>query len=106
MITGAILKAASLKMTILIDGFIVTAALLAAHAINKNVIEYCIFAHTSDEQGHQKMMNFLDKEPLLCLNMRLGEGTGVAVAYPILESAIAFLNNMSSFEDAEVSNRN
>ncbi|WP_298548010.1 nicotinate-nucleotide--dimethylbenzimidazole phosphoribosyltransferase [uncultured Aquimarina sp.] len=105
MITGAILKAAELKMTILIDGFIVTAALLAANAINENVLDYCIFAHTSEEQGHQKMLNFLGKKPLLSLGMRLGEGTGAAVAYPILESAIAFLNNMASFEEAEVTTK-
>ncbi|MBQ4805268.1 nicotinate-nucleotide--dimethylbenzimidazole phosphoribosyltransferase [Aquimarina sp. MMG015] len=102
MITGAILKAAELKMTILIDGFIVTAALLAANAINKNVLDYCIFAHSSEEQGHQKILNFLEKTPLLNLGMRLGEGTGAAVAYPILESAVSFLNNMASFEEAEV----
>ncbi|WP_299441001.1 nicotinate-nucleotide--dimethylbenzimidazole phosphoribosyltransferase [uncultured Aquimarina sp.] len=103
MITGAILKAAELKMTIIIDGFIVTAALLAANAINKNVLDYCVFAHSSEEQGHQKMLAFLEKKPLLSLGMRLGEGTGAAVAYPILESAVAFLNNMASFEEAEVS---
>ncbi|WP_299260659.1 nicotinate-nucleotide--dimethylbenzimidazole phosphoribosyltransferase [uncultured Aquimarina sp.] len=102
MITGAILKAAALKMTIIIDGFIVTAALLSACAINENVLNYCIFAHTSEEQGHQKMLDFLEKKPLLSLGMRLGEGTGAAVAYPILESAVAFLNNMASFEEAEV----
>ncbi|MHA7059750.1 nicotinate-nucleotide--dimethylbenzimidazole phosphoribosyltransferase [Aquimarina sp. M1] len=102
MITGAILKSAELKMTIMIDGFIVTAALLSAFAIHNNVLDYCIFAHTSEEQGHQKMLNFLKKKPLLSLGMRLGEGTGAAVAYPILESAIAFLNHMASFEEAEV----
>ncbi|WP_299222347.1 nicotinate-nucleotide--dimethylbenzimidazole phosphoribosyltransferase [uncultured Aquimarina sp.] len=102
MITGAILKAAALKMTVIIDGFIVTAALLSAYAINENVLDYCIFAHTSEEQGHQKMLNFIGKKPLLSLGMRLGEGTGAAVAYPILESAVAFLNNMASFEEAEV----
>ncbi|SEM23795.1 nicotinate-nucleotide-dimethylbenzimidazole phosphoribosyltransferase [Aquimarina amphilecti] len=105
MITGAILKAAELKMTILIDGFIVTAALLAANTINNNVIDYCIFAHSSEEQGHQKILNFLEKTPLVTLGMRLGEGTGAAVAYPILESAVAFLNNMASFEEAEVTTK-
>ncbi len=102
MITGAILKAAALKMTIIIDGFIVTAALLAAHDTHPEVLDYCIFAHTSGEQGHQKMLNFLKKEPLINLGMRLGEGTGVAVAYPIIASAVSFLNNMASFESAGV----
>ncbi len=103
MMVGAILKAAALKMTIIIDGFIVTAALLAAHALDKNVLDYCIFAHTSGEQGHQKMLTFLNKKPLLNLGMRLGEGTGTAVAFPIIASAVAFLNDMASFESADVS---
>jgi nicotinate-nucleotide--dimethylbenzimidazole phosphoribosyltransferase len=103
MITGGILKAAELEMTIIIDGFIVTSALLAAHAMYQDVLDYCIFAHASEEQGHQKMYQFLDKKPLINLGMRLGEGTGVAVAYPIIESAVAFLNTMASFESAGVS---
>ncbi|MEW7290725.1 nicotinate-nucleotide--dimethylbenzimidazole phosphoribosyltransferase [Aquimarina sp. 2304DJ70-9] len=103
MIVGAIFRAAELKMTIIIDGFIVTAALLAAHYIYPEVLHYCVFAHTSEEQGHQKMLQFLNKKPLINLGMRLGEGTGAAVAYPIIESAVAFLNNMASFESAGVS---
>ncbi|GAA3516622.1 hypothetical protein GCM10022393_33420 [Aquimarina addita] len=103
MITAAILKAAELHMIIIIDGFIVTAALLVAKEINENVLDYCIFAHTSEEQGHQKMLDFLGKKSLISLGMRLGEGTGAAIAYPIIESAVAFLNNMASFEDAGVS---
>ncbi len=103
MITGGILKAAELGMTILIDGFIVTAALLTAHAFDKNVLNYCIFTHTSGEQGHQKMLTFLERKALLHLGMRLGEGTGVAMAYPIVQSAIGFLNKMASFEEAGVS---
>ncbi len=103
MIVGAIFRAAELKMTILIDGFIVTAAFLAAYDIHPDVIDYCIFTHTSGEQGHKKMLEFLNKKPLLHLGMRLGEGTGAAIAYPIIESAVAFLNNMASFESAGVS---
>ncbi len=102
MITGAILKAAELRMTVLVDGFIVTAALLAANALEENVLDYCICAHNSDEQGHKKMLKHLDKKPLIDLGMRLGEGTGVAVAYPVIQSAVAFLNNMASFEAAGV----
>ncbi|KZS41549.1 nicotinate-nucleotide--dimethylbenzimidazole phosphoribosyltransferase [Aquimarina aggregata] len=106
MITGAILKAAELKMTIVIDGFIVTAALLGAHAMHPEVLDYCIFAHTSGEQGHQKMLAYIGKTPLVNLGMRLGEGTGAAIAYPIIKSAVAFLNNMASFESAGVSDGN
>ncbi len=105
MITGAILKAAELRMTIIIDGFIVTAALLAAQAINPLVLEYCIFAHTSGEQGHQKMLAYLQKEPLLNLGLRLGEGTGAAIAFPIVIAATSFLNNMASFEEAGVTDK-
>ncbi|UZO80775.1 nicotinate-nucleotide--dimethylbenzimidazole phosphoribosyltransferase [Aquimarina sp. ERC-38] len=106
MITGAILKAAQFRMTILIDGFIVTAALLGAYAFNKNCLDYCIATHTSDESGHQKMLEYLNKKALLNLRLRLGEGTGVALAYPLLQSAIGFLNEMASFESAQVSDAN
>lgn len=103
MIAGAILKAAELKMTILIDGFIVTAALLYAHAINKNVLDYSIMCHQSNEKGHLKMLSYLNKKAILNLGLRLGEGTGVALAYPLIEAALNFLNNMASFESAGVS---
>lgn len=103
MMCGAILEAASLKMTILIDGFIVTAALLAAQAINKNVLEYCIFCHTSGEQGHEKMLDFLKVKPLLNIGLRLGEGTGAAISFPIVKSAVSFLNEMATFKSANVS---
>ena len=102
-ITGAILKAAELKMTIMIDGFIVTSALLAAFKINNNVLDYCVFSHKSNEKGHALMLEYLNADPILDIQMRLGEGTGSAVAYPIIESGINFFNEMSSFEDAGVS---
>ena len=103
MIAGGILKAAELKMTILIDGFIVTSALLFAHEINRNVLDYCLFCHQSNEQGHIKMLNFLKISSLLNIGLRLGEGTGVAIAYPIIKASVSFLNNMASFESAGVS---
>ncbi|GAA3584003.1 nicotinate-nucleotide--dimethylbenzimidazole phosphoribosyltransferase [Snuella lapsa] len=103
MLCGAILKAAELRMTILIDGFIVTAALLSAQAINPNILDHCIFAHSSSEQGHTKMLDFLNVTPLLSLNLRLGEGTGSALAIPLVQAAVNFLNDMASFEDAGVS---
>ena len=101
---GAILRAGELKMIILIDGFIATSAFLAAHSINKNIFDYAIFSHQSEEQGHKRMLEYLKAKPLMNLNMRLGEGTGCAVAYPIIKSAVAFLNEMASFENAGVSN--
>lgn len=103
MLCGAILKAAALKMTIVIDGFIVTAALLAAQTINPKVIDFCVFAHTSNEQGHLNMLNYLKATPLLSLGLRLGEGTGAALSIPLLRAATHFLSDMASFESAGVS---
>lgn len=105
MITGAFLKAHELNMVILVDGFIVTSALLVAHKINPKILTNCIFSHMSNEQGHIKMLNYLKANPVLNLGMRLGEGTGAAVTYPIIKSAVNFLNEMASFEDAGVSNK-
>ena len=103
MICGAVLKAAELKMMILVDGFIVTSALLVAQALHPNVLDYCIFAHQSDENGHARMLNYLKAKPLLKLGMRLGEGTGAALALPLVQAAVNFLNEMASFESAGVS---
>ena len=103
MMTGAYLKAAELKMVILVDGFITTSALLLARLINHHIQDYCFFSHTSGESGHARMLEYLEAEPLLNLGMRLGEGTGAAMAYPLLQSAVLFLREMASFESAGVS---
>ncbi|MCW3462044.1 nicotinate-nucleotide--dimethylbenzimidazole phosphoribosyltransferase [Chitinophaga nivalis] len=105
MITGAILQAAALGMLVVIDGFIVTSALLVAAAIQPAVKDYCIFAHCSEEKGHRKMLEHLGVHPLLQLDMRLGEGTGAALAIPVIQSAVAFLTEMASFNSAQISNR-
>lgn len=105
MMCGAMLKAAELGMVLIIDGFIASAALLAASKIDPLVLEYCIFAHKSDEQGHKCMLQHLNAEPLLDLGMRLGEGTGAAVAYPLIQASVNFLNEMASFESAGVSEK-
>lgn len=104
-ICGAMLAAFEKKMLILIDGFIASSAFLVAYQINPKIISNAIFCHLSDEYGHQNLLNYLNADPLLKLNMRLGEGTGCAVAYPIIASAVAFLNNMASFESAAVTNK-
>lgn len=104
MMTGAMLKAAELKMTLIIDGFIATSSLLIAQEINKNILDYCLFSHVSNEQGHIKMLDFLNATPILHLGLRLGEGTGAAIAYPIIQSAEIFINQMASFESAGVAN--
>ena len=102
MMTGAMLKAAELKMTLIIDGFIATSSLLIAQEIEPNVLDYCLFSHVSNEQGHIKMLDFLKATPILHLGLRLGEGTGAAIAYPIIQSAEIFINEMASFETAGV----
>jgi len=102
---GAMLAAFKNNMLILVDGFIASNAFLVAYKLNPAVINNAIFCHLSDEFGHHKLLNYLNAEPILKLNMRLGEGTGCAVAYPIMESAVSFLNNMASFESAGVTNK-
>ena len=79
-------------------------ALLAASLIVPDIIRYAVFTHQSDELGHKELLKYLGVEPVISLGMRLGEGTGIAVAYPILQSAVGFLNEMASFESADVSN--
>jgi nicotinate-nucleotide--dimethylbenzimidazole phosphoribosyltransferase len=103
MLTGAYLKAAELGMVILVDGFITTAALLLARLMDNRITDNCIFSHCSGENGHAKMLEYLGAEPLLQLGMRLGEGTGAAMAYPLVQSAANFLKEMASFESAGVS---
>ncbi|NQX85829.1 MAG: nicotinate-nucleotide--dimethylbenzimidazole phosphoribosyltransferase [Flavobacteriaceae bacterium] len=105
MMCGAMLKAAELGMVLLIDGFIVNAALLIASKIDENILGYCLFSHCSNEQGHKKVLNYLGVESILQLELRLGEGTGAALAFPILKASCDFLNNMTSFESANVSNK-
>lgn len=105
MLTGAMLAAAEAGMIVLIDGFIVTSALLVAHRVQPAILDYCIFAHRSEEAGHRGQLDHLKVEPLLDLGLRLGEGTGAALAYPLLKAACAILDEMASFESAGVSNR-
>jgi nicotinate-nucleotide--dimethylbenzimidazole phosphoribosyltransferase len=105
MLAGAMLAAAEAGMVLLIDGFIVTSALLVAARIEPAIRDYCVFAHRSDEAGHIRQLDHLDADPLLNLGLRLGEGTGAALAYPLLVSACAFLAEMASFESAVVSGK-
>jgi nicotinate-nucleotide--dimethylbenzimidazole phosphoribosyltransferase len=105
MMAGAMLQAASLRKTLLIDGFIVTSALLVASRIAPAILDYCVFAHCSDEAGHRRMLDQLGARPLLQLGMRLGEGTGAALALPLLHAAANFLNEMATFASASVSEK-
>lgn len=118
MMAGAFIKAYELGMLIVVDGFIATAALYCAMAIvqeqktmkaavgrDNDLLSHCVFAHTSGEKGHSAMLERIGAQPILHLGMRLGEGTGAALAIPLLQSAVHFLNEMASFESAGVSHK-
>ena len=106
MIAEAMIEAYEKKCIIMVDGFIATAAFLVAHTINPTIIQNAIFCHQSDEKGHKLLLDYLHAKPLVNLSMRLGEGTGCAIAYPIIQSSVNFLNQMASFKTAGVSNKN
>lgn len=102
MAVGGMLRAAELKMVILVDGFIMTNCVLAASKLYPDMLAYCIFGHCGDEAGHRRVLDVLGATPLLHLGMRLGEGTGAICAYPIVESAVRMINEMHSFRQAAV----
>ncbi|MES2483480.1 MAG: nicotinate-nucleotide--dimethylbenzimidazole phosphoribosyltransferase [Pseudomonadota bacterium] len=100
---GAVLQAAALRRVIVVDGFITSAAVLVASGLQPTVLQRCVFAHRSGERGHTLMLSLLRAAPLLDLGLRLGEGSGGALAWPLLVSACAILREMASFESAGVS---
>ncbi len=102
---GAVLQAASERRVIVVDGFIASAAVLVAQALEPLVLQRCVFAHRSGERGHSAMLQHLGVEPLLDLGLRLGEGSGAALAWPLLQSACAILREMASFAAAGVSEK-
>ena len=99
---GAMLRAAELKMTVMVDGFIMSACMLAASQLYPEVLHYAIFGHCGDESGHKRMLGLMHATPLLQLGMRLGEGTGALCAYPIIESAVRMVNEMNNFKNAHI----
>lgn len=96
------LQAASERRVIVVDGFITSAAVLVAARLAPAVLERCVFSHRSGERGHARMLEELRAEPLLDLGLRLGEGSGAALAWPLLESACRVLREMASFASAGV----
>lgn len=102
MALGGMFQAAESGMLILVDGFIMSAVMLAATKINPTIKGYAIFGHQGDESGHKLMLESLDAKPLLNLGLRLGEGTGAVCAYPIVESAVRMINRMDSFQSVNV----
>ena len=105
MLTGALLAAAARRMLIIVDGFTVTVAVALAARLDRRVLGYCVFGHCSAEHAHRALLEHLEAEPLLDLGMRLGEGTGAAVALSAVRAALALFTDMATFESAGVSNR-
>lgn len=99
---GAMLRAAERRITILVDGFIMTACALASAQLYPNVTEYMIFGHCGDESGHRRMLDMMSAKPLLNLGLRLGEGTGALCAFPIVDSAVRMMNEMNNFQNANI----
>ncbi|MGV0925323.1 nicotinate-nucleotide--dimethylbenzimidazole phosphoribosyltransferase [Empedobacter tilapiae] len=103
--TAAMLSAYEHNMLLMIDGYIASAAILVASKLKPEILNNATFCHQSDESGHQYLLNYFNEEPILNINLRVGEGTGCALAYPIIKSAVNFYNDMASFESAGVSNK-
>ena len=104
-LVGAVLQTAEERRVIVVDGFIASAAVLVAQALQPHVAQRCVAAHSSAEPGHALLLKHLGLEPLLNLDLRLGEGSGGALAWPLLESACRILREMASFEAAGVSRK-
>ncbi|WP_333708789.1 nicotinate-nucleotide--dimethylbenzimidazole phosphoribosyltransferase [Tepidimonas ignava] len=102
---GAVLQAGAERRVIVVDGFITTAAVLVAAKLCPHVLQRCVFAHRGAERGHALLLAHLQAEPLLALGLRLGEGSGAALAWPLLVSACAIVREMASFDDAGVARR-
>ncbi len=105
MMAGAMLAAAQARMVLMIDGFIVGSAALTAAGLAPAITDYCVFCHRSAEPGHVAQLTALGAQPLIDLGLRLGEGTGAALAYPLVQAAVNFVNEMASFETAGVSDK-
>ena len=99
---GAMCRAAERRMLVMVDGFIMTACMLAASRLYPTILDYAIFGHCGDESGHQRMLQLMHAEPILHLGLRLGEGTGALCAYPIIESAVRMVNEMNNFDNAHI----
>jgi nicotinate-nucleotide--dimethylbenzimidazole phosphoribosyltransferase len=104
-LTGVILGAASRKTPVVIDGFISTAAALIAYKINEDCKDYMLASHLSQEPGHKVMLDLMELQPMLYLDLRLGEGTGAVLAFSLLDAAVKIIHEMATFEEAGVSNR-
>ena len=105
MMVGAALQSARERRLVVVDGFIGGAAILVGAALEPHLPEYCVFSHRSEESAHARLLAHLDAQPLLELGLRLGEGSGAALAWPLIDSAWRLLDGMASFDSAGVSTR-
>jgi nicotinate-nucleotide--dimethylbenzimidazole phosphoribosyltransferase len=104
-IAGAILAARLQRIPVVLDGFVVTAAAAVLQALEPSALDHCIAGHVSAEAAHAKVLERLGLDPVLNLGMRLGEGTGAALAAGIVRAAVACHNDMATFDQAGVSDR-
>ncbi len=104
-IAGAIMEARARRIPVLLDGFVCTAAALVPESVRPGALEHCLAGHISAEPGHARLLDALDLDPVVDLSMRLGEGTGAAVAYAVLRGAVAAHNGMATFAAAGVDNK-
>lgn len=104
-ICGLILGAAARRLPVIVDGFISSAGALVACRMNPAVRDYLFFSHLSQEAGHQTFFNLFEVQPILDLGFRLGEGTGAAMAMPVIEAAIKIYNEMATFSSAGISDK-
>ena len=104
-IVGAILAARMARVPVLLDGFVVAAAAAVVHRLGDGLLDHCLVAHLSAEPGHRRLLKALGKTPLFDLGMRLGEGSGAALAIPLLRSALACHTGMATFAEAGVSGK-
>jgi len=104
-LVGAVLQAAHERRVIVLDGFIASVAVLVAQALQPHVVQRCVAAHVSAEPGHALLLKHIGLDPLLQLDLRLGEGSGAALAWPLLESACLVMREMASFDTAGVSRK-
>ena len=105
MMAGAMARARVLGVPVILDGFIACSAAAILHVLAPTALDHCVAGHASAETAHTRLLTALNKSPLLSLGLRLGEGSGAALAWPLLQSACSILRDMASFESAGVSEK-